>query len=311
MNTKNSRFPFAHTFSIVARDKKSGAFGVAVQSHWFSVGSLVPWAEAGVGAVATQSMVDVNYGPLGLQLMKSGFSAEEALEELLKKDSGRELRQVAMLDSNGNTAVHTGERCIADAGHECGDGFTVQANMMINDRIWPAMAEAYRKKHSFPFEDRLVSVLEAAQEAGGDIRGKQSAAILIVKGETSGQPWNDRLIDLRVEDHPEPIRELKRLLNVHKAYQYMNQGDELLGKGDLQASFIAYQNAAGLAPEISELPFWQAVTMAETGNLEQALPLFQKVFHEDPNWAELLRRLPAAGLFSVKESILLKILNQI
>lgn len=311
MNAMNSRFPFAHTYSIVARDEKSGAFGVAVQSHWFSVGALVPWAEAGVGAVATQSMVEVSYGPLGLQLMKSGFSAKEALENLIKKDSGRELRQVAMIDSSGNAAVHTGERCIADAGHESGDGFTVQANMMLNNRVWPAMAAAYQQNHSFPFEDRLMSALDAAQDTGGDIRGKQSAAILIVKGTATDQPWNDRLIDLRVEDHPEPIRELKRLLNVHKAYQFMNQGDELLGKGDLQASLIAYQKAAGLAPEITELPFWQAVTMAETGNLEQALPIFQKVFHEDPNWAELLRRLPAAGLFSVEETILLKILNQI
>lgn len=311
MNAIKSRFPFAHTFSIVARDKKSGAFGVAVQSHWFSVGSLVPWAEAGVGAVATQSMVEVNYGPIGLQLMKSGLSSKDALESLLEKDAGRELRQVAMIDSSGNTAVHTGDRCIIDAGHQSGDGFTVQANMMINNRIWPAMAAAYQRNHSYSFEDRLVSALDAGQEAGGDIRGKQSAAILIVKGEATDQPWNDRLIELRVEDHPEPIKELKRLLNIHKAYQFMNRGDELLGKGDLQSSLIAYQNAAGLAPEISELPFWQAVTMAETGNLEQALPIFQKVFHENSNWRELLRRLPAAGLFSVEESILTKILNEI
>ena len=311
MNAEKSRFPFAHTYSIVARDKKSGAFGVAVQSHWFSVGALVPWAEAGVGAVATQSMVEVSYGPNGLQLMKSGFSAKDALETLLEKDSGRELRQVAMIDSSGNAAVHTGERCIAEAGHQSGDGFTVQANMMINDQVWPAMAAAYQRNPSFPFENRLMSALDAAQDAGGDIRGKQSAAILIVKGLATDQPWNDRLIDLRVEDHPEPIKELKRLLNIQRAYQFMNQGDELLGKGDLQASLQAYQNAAGLAPEITELPFWQAVTMAETGNLEQALPIFQRVFHEDPNWVELLRRLPAAGLFSVEESILLKILNQI
>jgi uncharacterized Ntn-hydrolase superfamily protein len=216
-----------------------------------------------------------------------------------------------MIDSSGNTAVHTGDRCIIDAGHQSGDGFTVQANMMINNRIWPAMAAAYQRNHSYSFEDRLVSALEAGQEAGGDIRGKQSAAILIVKGEATDQPWNDRLIELRVEDHPEPIKELKRLLNIHKAYQFMNRGDELLGKGDLQSSLIAYQNAAGLAPEISELPFWQAVTMAETGNLEQALPIFQKVFHENSNWRELLRRLPAAGLFSVEESILTKILNEI
>ena len=233
------------------------------------------------------------------------------LKALLEKDSGRELRQVAMIDSSGNTAVHTGERCIAEAGHQSGDGFTVQANMMINDQVWPAMAAAYQRNPSIPFENRLMSALDAAQDAGGDIRGKQSAAILIVKGLATDQPWNDRLIDLRVEDHPEPIKELKRLLNIQRAYQFMNQGDELLGKGELQASLQAYQNAAGLAPEITELPFWQAVTMAETGNLEQALPLFQRVFHEDPNWAELLRRLPAAGLFSVEESILLQILSQI
>ncbi len=185
------RFPFAHTFSIVARDPKTGQMGVAVQSHWFSVGSIVTWGEAGVGVVATQSMVEPSYGPLGLTLMKAGKTPQEALTSLLASDEGRALRQVAMLDTQGRVATHTGERCIADAGHETGDGFSCQANMMANAKIWPAMAAAYRAAQG-DLPHRLLSALEAGQAAGGDIRGKQSAAILIVKPEidrsTLGRP---------------------------------------------------------------------------------------------------------------------------
>ncbi len=227
---KLNRFPLAHTFSIVARDPDSGCLGVAVQSHWFSTGSLVTWAEAGVGVIATQSMVEVSYGPQGLELMRAGKSASETLEKLLAADEGRELRQVAMVDNHGIVATHTGNRCIAKAGHVIGNGFSTQANMMLNDTVWPAMAEAYRTSQG-PLEARLLAALDAAQAAGGDIRGQQSAAMLVVEAKSTGRAWEGIRVDLRVDDHPDPLGELRRLVNIQKAYRLMNSGDDLLGKG--------------------------------------------------------------------------------
>jgi uncharacterized Ntn-hydrolase superfamily protein len=285
----------AHTFSIVARDPESGEMGVAVQSHWFSVGSVVAWAEAGVGAVATQALVEVSYGPLGLALMQAGKSAPEALAGLLAADEGRDLRQVAMVDVEGRVAVHTGARCIADAGHEAGTGFSVQANMMASANVWPAMARAYREAQG-DLAERLLAALEAAQAAGGDIRGRQSAAILIVKPISTGRRWADTAMDLRVEDHPEPIQELRRLVGLHRAYEHMNLGDELLGTGETEEALQEYRAAAGMAPEIEELPFWHAVTLADLGRVDEALPIFRDVFARNADWATLLPRLPKAGL---------------
>lgn len=302
------RNQLAHTFSIVARDPETGELGVAVQSHWFSVGSVVAWAEAGVGAVATQSLVEVSYGPLGLALMRAGKSAEEALTALLAADEGRDLRQVAMVDAQGRVAVHTGARCIAEAGHEVGPGFSVQANMMINDTVWSAMAHAYESTEG-DLAERLLAALEAGQAAGGDIRGQQSAAILIVKGTSTGRPWADTVMDLRVEDHPEPIRELRRLVQIHRAYQHMNRGDERLGEGKVEEALEEYRAAAALAPHIEELPFWQAVTLADLGRLEEALPIFGRVFAVNPAWADLVRRLPASGLLRDDPEMLRRILE--
>ena len=202
-----------HTYSIVARDAATGEMGVAVQSHWFSVGSIVSWAEAGVGAVATQSFVDPAYGPLGLEIMRNGKSAQQALDGLLASDPGLAVRQVAMVDAKGNVAAHTGKKCIPSAGHIAGEQFSVQANLMVNDAVWPAMAKAYREAKG-ELADRMLAALDAAQAAGGDIRGKQSAAILIVSGTPTGKSWVDRKMDLRVEDHPEPLKELRRLARV-------------------------------------------------------------------------------------------------
>jgi uncharacterized Ntn-hydrolase superfamily protein len=285
----------AHTFSIVARDPQSGEMGVAVQSHWFSVGSVVTWAEAGVGAVATQALVEVSYGPLGLALMRAGKPAAEALAALLAADAERELRQVAMVDAEGRVAVHTGARCIADAGHEAGEGFSVQANMMASPDVWPAMARAYREAEG-DLVGRMCAALEAGQSAGGDVRGKQSAAILIVKPVSTGRPWADTVMELRVEDHPEPIRELRRLVGLHRAYQHMNRGDDLLGAGEVEEALHEYRAAAGMAPEIEELPFWHAVTLADLGRVDEALPIFRDVFARNRDWATLLTRLPQAGL---------------
>lgn len=292
---KANRFPFAHTFSIVARDPDNGQMGVAVQSHWFSTGSIVTWAEPGVGVVATQSMAEVSYGPLGLSAMREGKPAAIALANLLKKDENREARQVAMLDAKGSVVVHTGARCIAEAGHKAGYQYSVQANMMLKNTVWPAMATAYEASKG-PLADRLLAALDAAQAEGGDIRGKQSAAMLIVSGEILEQPWKGILVDLRVEDHPEPLTELRRLLNVQRAYEHMNRGDDLLSQGLVDEAFLAYRQGASLAPHLDELPFWQAVTLLDSGREEEALPILGKVIKTDPNWLLLLERLPAAGL---------------
>jgi uncharacterized Ntn-hydrolase superfamily protein len=311
-----SRFPcsprhpsrLAHTFSIVARDPASGEMGVAVQSHWFSVGSVVAWAEAGVGAVATQSWVEPSYGLLGLHLMRAGKSASEALGALLTADEGQDLRQVAMVDAHGRVAVRTGGRCIAEAGHESGEGFSTQANMMAGPEVWPAMARAYREATG-DLPERLLAALEAGQAAGGDIRGRQSAAILIVRATSTGRPWEDTTMDLRVEDHPQPIGELRRLVGLHRAYEHMNRGDDLLGAGEVEAALQEYRTAAGMAPEIEELPFWHAVTLADLGRVDEALPIFRDVFARNSDWATLVRRLPKAGLLKDDPAMMKRILE--
>lgn len=287
--------PLVHTYSIVARDAATGEMGVAVQSHWFSVGSIVTWAEAGVGAIATQSFVDPAYGPRGLELMKSGLSAEQALEALLLVDEGRDVRQVAFVDTDGNIAAHTGAKCIEAAGHHVGEGYSVQANMMLNDKVVPAMAAAYESAEG-DLADRLMAALVAAQSVGGDIRGKQSAAMLIVKAESTGQPWADRVLELRIEDAPDPITELERLLTVHRAYEHMNAGDVAVEHENLELAMAEYGAAAELLPGNVEVMYWAAVTLATSGSLNQAMPMFREVFAADPNWIELTRRLLKPGI---------------
>ncbi|MBN1993334.1 MAG: DUF1028 domain-containing protein [Anaerolineae bacterium] len=297
----------AHTFSIVARDPLTGEMGVAVQSHWFSVGPLVPWAEAGVGAIATQSLVNIAYGPQGLELLKQGKTAPEVVAELITADEGRAVRQLAVLDAQGNVAAHTGQKCIAEAGHYLGVGFSTQANMMLNNTVWPAMAAAFAQSRE-PLAERMVCALEAAQSAGGDIRGKQSAAIVVVRGQATGQIRADRLIDLRVEDHPEPVQELKRLLFVFRAYEYMNKGDEALEKSDVEGALQAYSAAEAMLPDNLEMKFWRAVSLANSGMVAGALPIFKEVFAKDNHWAILLQRLPRAGLLKIKKEELARIL---
>jgi uncharacterized Ntn-hydrolase superfamily protein len=273
--------------------------GVAVQSHWFSVGPIVPWAEAGVGAVATQSLVDPAYGPLGLDLMRMGKRAPDALASLLAGDEGREVRQVAMVDAAGQIAAHTGAKCIQPAGHVVDEKgqFSVQANLMSNDRIWPAMAEAYRAAEG-DLADRMLAALEAAEEAGGDIRGRQSAAIVIVAARPTGKPWADRTFDLRVEDHPQPVAELRRLVQLQRAYSHMNAGDLAIEKRDFAAANREYTAAEKLAPHIVEIPFWRAVTMAKAGQVDESLPIFRKVFQRERAWVDLVRM--GTALWSIR-----------
>lgn len=269
--------PFAHTFSIVARDPQTGEMGVAVQSHWFSVGSLVSWAEAGLGAIATQSFVNPALGQDGLKLLKEGKSAQEALDILIKNDEGRDVRQLAIVDSKGRTAAWTGSKCIAEAGDIHEENFSVQANLMLNNTVWPAMAKAFKESKG-QLAERMVAAPEAAQAAGGDIRGKQSASILIVKGTATGKLWEDREIDLRVEDNPDPIRELKRLLSVCRAYEHMNAGDLATEKNNMPEAMKEYNAAQQLFPQNAEMKFWTAVTMVNNKMIDESLPLFKTVF---------------------------------
>lgn len=283
------------TFSIVARDPNTGEMGVAVQSHWFSVGAVVPWAEAGVGAVATQSLVEVSYGPLGLDLMRAGKTAQQALAGLLKTDENPQWRQVGMIDADGNVAVHTGNKCIRQAGHAGGDNFVCMANLMENETVWPAMANAFQNTDG-DLADRMLAALDAAQDEGGDIRGRQSAAMIIVSATPSGIPANDRIVDIRVDDSENPLRELRRLLQISRAYRYMNIGDERLAEQDAAGALAAYGQAMKLAPQITEIQFWVAVTLFTSGQEEEALKNFQQVFAKDSKWMEVVRRLPSADL---------------
>jgi uncharacterized Ntn-hydrolase superfamily protein len=300
----------AHTYSIVAVDSATGQIGVAVQSHWFSVGSVVAWAEPGVGAVATQSFIEPAYGPRGLALMRSGIPAPAALAALLRADPDSQVRQVAMIDAHGQVAAHTGSRDIPAAGQVLGRGYSVQANVMRNDRVWPAMARAFETARG-DLADRLLAALDAAEAAGGDIRGRQSAALLVVSGDRDARPW-ERVFELRVEDHPDPLAELRRLVTVARAYRAATDGDNFLTAGQVDSALAAYRHASEMLPDSAtngELVYWVAVTLADLGRVDEAIPLFRRAFAQDDGWATLLSRLPAVGLLRAGPDILSRILR--
>jgi uncharacterized Ntn-hydrolase superfamily protein len=297
-----------HTYSIVARDPANGQLGVAVQSHWFNVGSVVPWAEAGVGAVATQSFVEPSYGRDGLESIRAGSSAPEALATLLARDEGRDVRQVAMIDARGRVAAHTGAKAIPAAGHITGTDFSVQANLMLNDTVWPAMAKAFTSAKG-DLADRMMAALDAAQAAGGDIRGRQSAALMVVTGKPTGKPWLDRVFDLRVDDAPEPLKELRRLLVLQRAYNHMNAGDLAVEKKDNDGALREYSAAAALVPDNLEMVYWHAVALVNMGRVDQSLPLFRRVFRADRNWLTLTPRLAQVGLLPAGQALLGRILK--
>jgi uncharacterized Ntn-hydrolase superfamily protein len=294
--------PLAHTFSIVARDERTGEMAVAVQSHWFSVGSVVSWGEGGVGVVATQSFVNKSFGLRGLELLKQGKSPQEALDQLLSDDTGKEFRQVAILDTKGRVATHTGKNCLESAGHLSGENFSVQANMMLNEKVVPAMDKAWKDHSAMPLAERMIEVLKAAQQAGGDIRGKQSAALLVVSPENTGKPWDDRLIDLRVDDAVDPITELARLLTVSRAYEHMNKGDLYVEKNEMAKAMDEYNQAMKMFPGNLEMQYWTAITLANGKEVSRAATMLQKIYKQDANWRELTKRLPKAGLLTVSEA---------
>lgn len=326
-----------HTFSIVARDPATGQIGVAVQSHWFAVGQIVPWAEAGVGAVATQSFVDPAYGKLGLDLMRAGKSAPDSLRGLLAGDISCEVRQVAMIDNNGDVATFTGARDIISAGGlagnaakssrlDCGSAggtlgtgrdFAVQANLMSNDNIWPAMHKAFASAQG-DLADRILAALDAAQAAGGDIRGKQSAALIVVNAKSTGRAWQDRIFDLRVDDHPQPLVELRRLVALQRAYNHMNAGDLAVEQKNNEVALREYSAAEQIASTLTGVPqsrlaemiFWHAVALVNMKRVDESLPLFARAFRMEPGWRELTPRLPKSALLPDNPELIQRIVKQ-
>ncbi|HEX4731631.1 MAG TPA: DUF1028 domain-containing protein [Solirubrobacterales bacterium] len=286
------------TYSLVAFDPDTGECGVAVQSHWFSVGGLVSWAEPGVGAVATQSVIEMSYGPDGLALMRAGRSAPEALAELVGADGLAASRQVAMVDAHGGVAAHTGNGCMPFAGQVVDHHHSAQANLMRTDAVWGAMSEAYLGG-SGPLADRLLAGLDAGEAAGGDVRGRQSAALLVVPAE--GEPWR-RTVDLRVEDHVEPLLELRRLVGLNEAYVMVREGDELAAKGDHVAAATIYIDAWERVPENDELKFWAALSMFDRGEAERGAALLREAIDFHPGWGRLLELLGPDIAPSVEEA---------
>lgn len=301
---------FAHTYSIIARDSVTGEMAVGVQSHWFSVGSLVSWGRSGVGVVATQSFVNPAYGPKGLERMEKGKSATAALKELIAEDEGREYRQVAFLDNKGNSSAFTGENCVESAMHHSAENFSVQANMMLNDEVVPAMKKAWKDHSSLPLAERVVKVLQAAEAAGGDIRGSQSAALIVVGPEKVENSWEDKKIDLRVDDHSQPLEELERLLKVARAYEFMNKGDLAMEEEDVDEALEQYSKAEELFPENLEMRYWKAIALANSGRVKEALPIFKAIFREDENWRTMTTRLPDSGLLNISKEDLNRIVNE-
>ena len=282
---------------------------MAVQSHFFGVGSIVSWGEAGVGAVATQATVEPAYGPRGLALMGDGKSAPAALDQLLGDDAQESVRQVAMIDRGGRVAVHTGGRCIPHAGHAVGDQVSAQANMMERNTVPAAMVRAYSTASGISFAERLLAALDAAQAEGGDIRGRQSAAVLIVSPRATGNPAEDRRIDLRVEDDPDPLGELRRLVNLRRAYERVDVGDQLAAAGDVEGSLAEYEAAHRSQPDNLELAFWHGVALAASGREDDAAPILRRAFVAHAGWIELLKRLPAAGLFPDDSELIARLIG--
>ncbi|WP_188651038.1 DUF1028 domain-containing protein [Yeosuana aromativorans] len=299
--------PLAHTFSIVARDSVTGDIGVAVQSHWFSVGSVVTYGKAGVGVVATQSFVNPSYGPKGLALMEQGLSPQQALDALLANDDGEMFRQVAFLNTKGEVATHTGSSCIEAAGHRQGKNFSAQANMMLNNTVWDAMANAFETTKG-DLSDRMIAALKAAQGEKGDIRGSQSAAILIVKAQATGNSWEDVVMDLRVEDNEKPVKELERLVKLHKAYDFMNRGDLAMEAGDSKQAEQLYLSAQNMFPDNLEMKYWYAINLLNNKEFDKARPILKTVFEKDSNWKTLTSRIVKNKLLIISKDELQKLM---
>ncbi len=283
------------TYSIVARDPETGRFGVAVQSHYLGVGPVVPWLEAGVGAVATQASVNISFGPIGLELLRAGRSATEVVAALVASDAEAQVRQLGVVDAQGGAAAHTGTDCIPACGHLVGEGFSVQGNLLERDSCWPAMAAAYRSAlaEGVPFVERLLRAMEAAEAEGGDVRGRQSAAIMIVSCDLQQADWRGRLMDMRIEDHPDPVPELRRIVTMQLAYNLLDDEGDAARAG--QSGAERYDLARQMSPEAYELVFWRGVELATGGDVTAGRRELQIAFAADPRWRTTLEHLAAAG----------------
>ena len=284
------------TYSIVARDPETGRFGIAVQSHFLGVGPVVPWLEAGVGGVATQASVNVSFGPIGLELLRNGRSAEAVVASLVAGDDRSAVRQVGVVDSAGRAAAFTGSDTIPAAGHLVRDGFSVQGNLLERDTCWQAMAEAYASAlaRGEPFVERLLLALEAAEREGGDVRGRQSAAITVVDAQVRPAPYryrllNGRLMDLRIEDHPDPVPELRRIVSMQLAYDMLDDEGDAATHG--RSAEERYATARALSPEAYELVFWRGVELATAGDVEGGRAELQIAFAADTRWRTTLQHL--------------------
>ena len=295
------------TFSIVARDAESGAFGVAVQSRHFNVGPVVPWAEADVGAVATQAFAEVGYGPRALELLRARLGAKEALERLLAADPASALRQVAVVDACGDVAVHTGNGCIPFAAHRVGDGFAVQGNLLATDRVCDAMARGFERTRR-PFAARLVAALEAGQAAGGDARGRESAALLVMQSISATEPWRNRVVDLRVENHRKPIGELQRLLRIQQAFAALSEASRALAEGRVDEARALGAEALRRGRAHDEVTFWVGIFLARGGEEEAAVRALRSALRRNPRWRKLIARLPAA--YQPPEGVLRRVLRR-
>jgi len=282
------------TYSIVARDPQTGRFGIAVQSHYLGVGPVVPWLEAGVGAVATQASVNLSFGPLGLDLLRAGRSAEEVVAALVASDPGAQQRQLGVVDAQGRAAAFTGSETIPAAGHRVRDGFTVQGNLLERATCWPAMASAYEEALAAgePFSERLLRALEAAERQGGDVRGRQSAAIMIVEGTLQPAGWQGRRMDLRIEDHADPVPELRRLVNLQEAYELLDDEGDAAKAGMSEAD--RYAESRRRAPDAYELVFWMGLEYAKRGDVDAARRELAIAFHGDTRWRTTLEHLAEA-----------------
>lgn len=291
------RANLAATYSIVARDDGTGELGVAVQSNYFSVGTEVSWAEPGIGAIATQSIVEVSYGPKAIELLAKGLPAAEALDTLVRQDPGAPLRQVGIVDVEGRVAAHTGQACVPACAHALGKGYSVQGNMLASDAVWEAMGPAFEKAEG-DLAERLMAALEAAERAGGDVRGRQSAALLVVSGERQANSWEGRRIDLHVENDPYPLEELRRLLTVRRAYALFEDARQTMATGDLDAALDQVARAQELQPDDPQFAFWAGVALANAGRDAEARRWLDEAFAAAENWRELARRLRVVGLYT-------------
>jgi uncharacterized Ntn-hydrolase superfamily protein len=286
------------TYSIVARDPETGQFGVAVQTHQMCVGWIVPWLLPGLGAAATQAHVNISFGPLALAMLREGVAAPKIVDALVASDPDVHRRQVAVVDVQGRVGAWTGKGTIREAAHYIGEGYSVQANMMTNPTVVPAMATAFEGATG-DLAQRMVAALQAAQAEGGDIRGMQSAALKVVSGDASKPVWETDY-DLRVDEHDNPLQELARLVRLRHAQLLDESGFRAFEQGQREQALTQWAGARAEAPELEELPFWQAANLADRlADIQTAVGILRPALVDDPrrkHWIDLLRRMQACGL---------------